>query len=329
MSCSRSPLADRTNQPNAPTPTPARTSATARTVSSNGNNRQATGSSAASAAPAAPTTPASPPPPHRVHFALPGHDHAFQAPHLREELPAIPWAPSPDELRTATVGVRNAQHIMRCAEASTTLWVSEYIAELSDRFRMRGRTGFTPIVPEENVDSDARLDQYTRAIDGCNNIVHGIKRTLRQYAATFDREVEFGAAQDTTHRLLSQYVYHGEHDGHVKRRRHSPAMVPTETDPIDATVTPDSTGATSVAKEADPVVVDTAPVTTVVLHTSASNASPIRPRLRRTESSVQDDTPPTTDPVDPSYDRCKRCKSWRELHTVADCPNQGMMSPRP
>ncbi|KAF9945159.1 hypothetical protein BGZ72_001595 [Mortierella alpina] len=303
MSSSRSPLSDRTNLPTAPTPTAARTTAAARTVSGNGQNNQATGNTATGNT-AAPTTPASPPPPHRVHFSLPGHDHTFDAPHLYEELPAIPWAPSRGELRTATVGMRNAQTMLRCVEASTTLWVSEYFAELSDRFRMRGRKDtFLPIVPEDNVDSDARLDQYTRAIDGCNNISHGIKRNMRQYAATFDREVEFGGTQDTTHKPLCRYVYHGEHDGSIKRPRHAPEPVPADDTPDNANIAP-------VTPAAAPPTTDVVPVTTVVVHASTSNVAPTRPRLQRTESSVQDDAPPVADqsPVTPNYDRCKSCR---------------------
>ncbi|KAF9944417.1 hypothetical protein BGZ70_004670, partial [Mortierella alpina] len=295
MSCSRSPLSDRTNRPTVHVPAPAQTNAT--TTAGNQNN-QATARSAAPAAPAAttapanPATPASPPPPHRVHFALPGHDHTFTAQHLTTELPAIPWAPSREELRAATVGVRNAQTILRTVEASTTQWVSEYIAELGERFRMQTRTRtFSPIVPEDNVDSDARLDQYSRAIAGCNHISHGLKRNLREYAPTFDREVEFGDTSDTTHKLLSRYVFHGEYDGHGKRRRHNQDITPTEDTPVTANVAPDHTDDAPVVEE----IVE--PVTTVVVHAASSAATTARPQLRRTESSVQEDAPPVADQV--------------------------------
>ncbi|KAF9966434.1 hypothetical protein BGZ70_002364 [Mortierella alpina] len=47
-------------------------------------------------------------------------------------------------------------------------------------------------VPEDNIDSDARMDQYSRAIEGCNHISRGIKRNLQQYAPTFGLEKSLG-----------------------------------------------------------------------------------------------------------------------------------------
>ncbi|KAF9573993.1 hypothetical protein EC968_007679 [Mortierella alpina] len=310
MSSSRSPLADRTNLPMPNTPSPATTHATttARTAAGNSNNNQATGSTAG------PTAPASPPP-HRVHFMLPSPDHTLDAPHLRTELPAVPWAPSPDELKTATIGVRNAQTMMRCAEASTTLWVSEYFAELSDRFPMSRGGSFRPFLPESDPESDARLEQYTRAIDGCNNIIRGIKRNLQEYAATFDRAYEFGDTTATTKDLLPRYVWHGEHN--AKRARYHSKPVSTDDVPL-------STGTDSVAPKA-------VPATAVVVHTPIGTAAPAAPRLKRTESSVRADAPSTANrpPAISKEDRCRECTDWKHLHTVEDCPfnSPGMRSP--
>jgi hypothetical protein len=206
------------------------------------------------------------------------------------------------------------------------------MAELGERLRMRKRTGsFSPIVPEDNVDSDARMDQYLRAIDGCNNISRGIKRNLQQYAPTFDRAVEFGDTSETTHKLLARYVYHGEYDGNGKRRRQAPNLVSEDDTPVTANVAPENEDDTPVATATVPVsdeIVE--PVTTVAVRAAPSSGTTARPQLRRTESSVQENEPPLQLlSVDPN-DRCKRCSTWRVLHTVADCPlTQGMMSPRP
>ncbi|KAF9571047.1 hypothetical protein EC968_001081 [Mortierella alpina] len=61
----------------------------------------------------------------------------------------------------------------------------EYFAEPSDRFRMTKRRGsFRPIFVQESIPySDARLDQYTRSFDGCNNIIHGIWATTTDVPA--------------------------------------------------------------------------------------------------------------------------------------------------
>ncbi|CAO3570027.1 unnamed protein product [Mortierella alpina] len=108
---------------------------------------------------------------------------------------------------------------------------------------------------------------------------------LREYAPTFDRDVEFGSTSDTTHKLLSRYVFHGEYDGSGIRRRQAADVTPTEDTPVTVNVAPNQADDAPVIKE----IVE--PVTTVVVHAALSAATTARPQLRRNESSVQEDTP--------------------------------------
>ncbi|KAF9555755.1 hypothetical protein EC968_008655 [Mortierella alpina] len=167
------------------------------------------------------------PPPRPYSYDLPAPGHSFRAPRIFHPVQPFTWAPSLDEWRAATVGARNAQALLRHLEASKALWNSQYIAELCDRYQAYApRDRFKPIIPASDRSSDNRLMGYTRAIEGCDTAIRGVKRSLENYACTFDRAQEFYESGETTEDILGRYVFNDEHGGYqYKRYKASPAPV--------------------------------------------------------------------------------------------------------
>ncbi|KAF9972250.1 hypothetical protein BGZ75_001550, partial [Mortierella antarctica] len=118
--------------------------------------------------------------------------------------PPANWKPSRMEWRAATVAARNAQALLRRLEASKTLWNCHYTAELCDRYKSYNAPEeyFKPVIPAPNTESDERLDTFSNAIDGCDEAIRTVKRSLEQYACTFDRAREFEDSEGTTDDLL-------------------------------------------------------------------------------------------------------------------------------
>ncbi|KAF9974500.1 hypothetical protein BGZ75_000779, partial [Mortierella antarctica] len=100
------------------------------------------------------------------------------------------------------------------------------IAELCDRYQAYAPQGrFKPIIPVSDYNSDNRLRGYTRAIGGCDTAIRGVKRSLENYACTFDRAQEFSDSKETTEDLLGRYIFNGEHSGQ-ERKRHKATPAP-------------------------------------------------------------------------------------------------------